>query len=329
MFSDYDQAFDLCLEAAQATTGDLRVVALAKAVEVAGRFEVVFRNPVPLGRRTRLLTELLTDARSGPGDLVVAARVAIAEAWTTQSGTPDAALADRALAAAEATGDVPLVVAALDACRVAADPAAAHAYAMRRLDLAQRLDPNNPAQAVERDDAMTRASLEAAVNGDVRTARYVAGLTLGDDPTFLALNDAIPAYVLSGDLAEAVEFADAMWTDWQRAGRPRVQWMWVTLPFVVLAHGLRGDEEAVATWWARIDDLTGNPGPGMIRRLRPLSAYVTARIAVHTGDIRDARPWSTTSARSPLESTCRTPAVPPRNSRSSPGSRTPPTSSPP
>ncbi|GAB3896446.1 hypothetical protein GCM10029964_077800 [Kibdelosporangium lantanae] len=280
MFGDFDQAFDLFLTAARATTGNPRTVALAQAVEVAGRFFNAFRDPVPLERRTALLT----DAQRGPTDQFVAARLTLAAAWTTPS-TPDAALADRALAAAEATGDPALVVAALDACRVGAGPA--RDFVIRRLDLAQRLDPNDPAQAVERDDAMTRTSLEAAMNGDVRTARYVADRTLGDEPTYLAVNDAIPAYVLSGALDEAVGLADAMWTGWQEAGRPHGQWMWVTLPFVVLAHGLLGDQQAVTTWWARIDELTGSPGPDVSERLRPLTAYVTARIAVHTADHTD------------------------------------------
>ena len=168
--------------------------------------------------------------------------MALAEAWTTRAGTPDAARADRALVAAEATGDAALVVAALDACRAAAEPATAHQLAKRGFQLAQRLDPTDPAQAVERVDATGLISLEAVVAGDLPTARSVAALALADDPTFLSLINAIPAYVLSGDLDEAVRFAEDMWTDWQQSGRPRVYWMWVTLPFVVLAHGLRGDD---------------------------------------------------------------------------------------
>jgi predicted ATPase/DNA-binding CsgD family transcriptional regulator len=287
MCSDYDEAFELCLAAAQrAGSGPIRAVALAKAVEVAGRYAVVFRDPVPLPRRIALLTD--ARAAAEPADSVTAARMALAEAWTTGSGTPEAALADRARAAAEATGDPALVVAALDACRAAAAPMAAHRFATRGLELAQRLDPTDPAQAVERDDATGRISLEAVVAGDLPTARSVAALALGDEPNFLSLINAIPANVLSGNLDQAVQFADAMWTDWQQSGRPRVYWMWVTLPFVVLAHGLRGDEQAAESWRARLNELTGTSPSGQIQRLRPLSAYVATRIAVHTGDTRDA-----------------------------------------
>jgi hypothetical protein len=65
------------------------------------------------------------------------------------------------------------------------------------------------------------ASLESVVDGDLPTARSVAALALGDEPTFLSLIDAIPVHVLSGDLDQAVRFADTMWTDWRRSSRPR------------------------------------------------------------------------------------------------------------
>jgi len=60
------------------------------------------------------------------------------------------------------------------------------------------------------------------------------------------------------------------------------------VPFAVLAHGLRGDQQQVAAWQARTTELTDTPGPTQLRRARPLPVFAAARIATHSGDLHDA-----------------------------------------
>src|SRR6185295_12743343 len=102
-------AFELNLAAAsRAADGNARAAALARAVELAGRFmPVTFRTEIPPAR----LAELLDSAKSAgdPTDPVVAARLALATAWTSVPVSPD--LAALAASAAEATGDPGLIAA--------------------------------------------------------------------------------------------------------------------------------------------------------------------------------------------------------------------------
>jgi hypothetical protein len=223
----------------------------------------------------------------------VAARLALATAWTPVA---DAALAAVAAEAARATGDPALIVAGFDALQAAAVAEGRTEDALRhdreRQRLAAQLDPSDPYQASEIEDAISAACLSAVAEGDLPTARSVAEFTLTndllEDHPFLTLSKTIPAFVLSGDLDEAARLADTMWDAWQAAGLPPTHWLRISLPFVVLAHGLRGDHQQVAAWQARTAELTDTPGPIQLRRAQPLPIFAAARIAAHSGDLQDA-----------------------------------------
>jgi predicted ATPase/DNA-binding CsgD family transcriptional regulator len=295
VISDSDLAFELNLaaaeRAAQAGDGNARSVALARAVELAGRFmEVTFRSDIP---RERLIG-LLDEARSAgdPADPVVAARLALATAWVRPG--PGAALARAAAEAARATGDPGLIVASFDALQAAAvaegRPDEALGHDRERLHLAATLDATDPHHAPEIDDATSSACLAAVAEGDLPTARAVAAFTLDllETHPFLTLSKTIPAFVLSGELAEAVRLAEDMWDAWLTAGSPPTHWLRVSLPFIELAHGLRDDHQQAAVWRARTTELTDVPGPTQARRVRPLPLFATARTAIHRGDLSGA-----------------------------------------
>ncbi|MEV4015732.1 LuxR C-terminal-related transcriptional regulator [Nonomuraea angiospora] len=300
VINDSTRAYELWLAAAEragtAGDGNARAVALARAVEMAGRFPVTFRTPIPYERRRELLQE--ATKASDHDDPVVAARLACAAAWTTgpELLRPDPGLARTAVEAARAAGDPILISAALDAARTVATNEGrgreAHLITAERLASLSGLDPHGPAYVAEIDDAQALACLDAVAAGDLPAARSVSiplGLGSDDvygDSAYLTVSKAIPMVVLSGDLDEAVHLADAMWDGWRRAGRPRVFWMQVTLPFVVLAHGLRGDREGLARWRERAAENAGLHQDGSFQsRLAPLETFVEARIALRLGEL--------------------------------------------
>ncbi|MEV4580386.1 LuxR C-terminal-related transcriptional regulator [Nonomuraea jabiensis] len=295
--NDSSRAFDLWLAAADqaraAGDGDARAVALARAVEMAGRFPVTFRSPIPYERRRELLREAM--AAGDRDDPVVSARLACAAAWTAgpELLRPDPALAMAAVGAARAAGDPILVSAALDAARTVAvnegRTRQAHRITAERLALLSGLDAYSPAHVAEIDDAQALACLDAVAAGDLPAARAVpvpGGDDAYGDSAYLTVSKTIPMVVLSGDLDEAVERGDAMWDGWLRAGRPRVFWMQVTLPFVVLAHGLRGDRDELARWRERAArQAAQHQGGAFQSRLAPLETFVDSRIALRLGEL--------------------------------------------
>jgi predicted ATPase len=299
VLNDSEQAFSACLEAAEqavrAGDGNARALALARAVEIAGRFPVTFRSEVPYERLRTLLAEAA--AAGDPDDPVVAARLACAAAWTAHPETlmPDRALAERAIAAARVSGDPVLISASLDAMRTTAITAGhalqAHRITSQRLALLDRMDPADPYAAPEIEDTLGLACSDAVAAGDLPAAaaavrRLLNDDLLGDHP-YLVSSKVIPALVLRGDLDLAVQHAATMWEGWQRAGCPPAFWMRAAVHFVALAHGLRGDTEALRRWRGRTGEIPGAAGP-LPARLSPLASFVDARVALHHGDLRGA-----------------------------------------
>jgi hypothetical protein len=115
----------------------------------------------------------------------------------------------------------------------------------------------------------------------------------GDYP-HLSLSKVLPVLVLSGDLRQARRHAPAMWDGWVRAGRPPAVWLPAAAQFVALAHGLCGDRTAGDLWRERAEEASGSANTFHDRHA-PLPAFVTARLAVHTGaattvDVPEAEP---------------------------------------
>jgi predicted ATPase/DNA-binding CsgD family transcriptional regulator len=283
--------------AAEAGDGNARAIALARAVELTGRFmPVTFRTEIPPERQARLLAE--ARAAGDPADPLVKAHLALAAAWVTVPAIPgpDPDKAEAAAEAARATGNPALIVASFDALQAAAFAGGRTAETLRRdherLHLAARLDVTDPHHATEIADATSSVSLAAVAEGELPKARAVATFIrdheLHESHPFLTLSKTIPAFVLCGDLGEAVRLADDMWDAWLTAGSPPTHWLRVSLPFVELAHALRGDHRQAGLWRARVGELTDRPGPTQERRARPLPIFAAARTAVHSGDLAAA-----------------------------------------
>ncbi|MFI6483771.1 LuxR C-terminal-related transcriptional regulator [Nonomuraea sp. NPDC050663] len=311
--NDADRGFELRLAAADrardAGAGNARAVALAQAVELTGRFPLAFRDEIPFERRRALLAEAA--AAGDPDDPIVAARLACAALWTAHADIlrPEAELTRAAVAAARATGDPVLISASLDAVRAAAinDGRVAewHRIAAERLELLAPLDPHVPEHAVEISDARGLSSLTVVATADLpaarSTARLISDAELSGDSVYLAASKTVPVLVLSGDLDDAVQLAEDMWTGWHRADRPRAFFVWLTMPFAVLAHGLRGDQERVAQWRARAAAM-GDPVSMGWPELDPLITWVDAQLALRLGDLDQAAELAKRARRLPSSS---------------------------
>ncbi|MFI6819003.1 ATP-binding protein [Nonomuraea sp. NPDC050328] len=311
--NDADRAFELRLAAAdragEAGAGNARAIALAQAVELTGRFPRAFRREIPFERRRALLAE--ARAAGDPDDPVVAARLACAAAWTAHPDAlrPEAGLSAAAVAAAHAAGDPVLISASLDAVRAVAINDGRveewHRIAAERIELLAPLDPHDPEHAVEISDARGLSSLTAVAAADLpaarASARLISDAELSGDSVYLAAGKTVPVLVLSGDLDDAVQLAEDMWAGWQRAGRPRAFYVWLTMPFAVLAHGLRGDRERVAQWRARAAAM-GDPASMGWPVLDPLITLVDARLALRLGDLDQAAELAERARRLPASS---------------------------
>ncbi|WP_343974184.1 helix-turn-helix transcriptional regulator, partial [Pseudonocardia aurantiaca] len=83
---------------------------------------------------------------------------------------------------------------------------------------------------------------------------------------------------VTGDLAQALRHASAMWDGWLHAGRPPAVWLPAAARFAALAAGLRGDRAGTALWTSRADDAIAEENVFHTRHA-PLAAFVAARLA--------------------------------------------------
>jgi predicted ATPase/transcriptional regulator with XRE-family HTH domain len=308
-------AFGLLLDSAAlakaAGNGAGEATAIAYAATIADRFAAQFSEEIAHDR----LRGLVGDARAAcpPGDIVAAAYVAAAAAWTAgpEKTVPDPALAADALAAARLTGDPVLISGALDAVVGALDTGGrlrdAHRANAERGELLGSLPRHEPRAGIEIIDAIHMLTEIAVTAGDLPGALAAARLAEGDDiasgqPHMTASKPVLPL-VLQGRFDEAREHATLMWESWVQAGRPAARWMGPAVYGMVLSCGLRGDDDGRRDWLARIGELLG-ARPELVSgaNLAVVAAFTQARIALHQGDLNAAdaaaaglplasRPW--------------------------------------
>ncbi len=279
--------YELLLEAAEQArrAGDERgrAIDLARAVETARRFPEAFETGIP---RERLLG-LLNDAiESGPGDdPEVAACVAVARAWLAgpDEGAPDIELASAALAATRATADPVLISSGL----CAAGTAALHAGRLReanritreRLLLLPSMDRNDPYCAPEICNTYGRACIYAIMAGDLHGAMAAARAGIEDDllsDTHITASRLVQPLVLTGRFRDGIGYAERMWDQWERAGRPAPLWMLPAVYTTVLACALLDEPESVELWRSRAAEVAGDTlGTAAV------VAFVDSRLAVH------------------------------------------------
>ncbi|MCX5065993.1 LuxR C-terminal-related transcriptional regulator [Micromonospora lupini] len=294
-----DQVFQLLLASAERSAaggdGNAQATAMARAVEMAGRFPASFPEDIAHHRLRRLLDDAI--AVGDQRQPVVAASIAAAAVWIAneEKFNPDPELAAVAEATAKATGDPVLISASLDGVGTAASLAGrrreAHQLTRQRLELIEAMDRNAPHSAVEIIDTLHVATTDAIAIGDLRAAMAAARLIenddlIGDHP-YLAASRLIPTLVLIGEFDKALRSATRMWDGWERLGRPAAGWLTPAVAAIALAHGLRGDMGRFRLWRSRTADVAGAAYAAQVR-LTSFGTFVDARVAIQLNDKLDA-----------------------------------------
>jgi predicted ATPase len=295
---DGARAFDLLLasadRAAAAQDGRARAVALAWAATIADRFAGNFPEEKPDELLKRLVAEASGVAPAG--DPIAAAYLASAVAWTAhpEKSVPHPALAHDALAAARQAGDPVLINAALDAVIVGLDTSGrlreAHQMSKERAALLASMPRHEPRSGTEIADTLYMLTEISVTAGDLPAALAAARNGSEDEiaggQPYLAAAKPILPLVLQGRFDEALGLADNMWQAWEQAGRPVARTMGTAAYAVVLAHGLRGDQEGCRRWVERVSLVTGSGAHQAAgTNLISFAAFIDARVAMHEGRI--------------------------------------------
>jgi predicted ATPase/DNA-binding CsgD family transcriptional regulator len=294
---DGGRAFDLLLasadRAAAAQDGRGQAVALAWAATIADRFAGNFPEEKPQELLQRLVTEASSAAPAD--DPIAAAYLASAVAWTShpEKSVPHPALARDALAAARQSGDPVLINAALDAVIVGLDTSGklreAYQVSQERAALLTTMPRHEPRSGTEIADTLYMLTEISVTAGDLPAALAAARSASQDEvaggqPYLVAAKPILPL-VLQGRFDEALELADNMWQAWELAGRPVARTMGTAAYAVILAHGLRGDEEGCRRWVERVSLLIGSGDLPGGTNLVSFAAFIDARVAMHEGRI--------------------------------------------
>jgi predicted ATPase/DNA-binding CsgD family transcriptional regulator len=295
---DGARAFDLLMasadRAAAAQDGRGRAVALAWAATIADRFAGNFPEEKPNELLQRLVTE--ASGAAPADDRVAAAYLASAVAWTAhpEKSVSHPALAHDALAAARQTGDPVLINAALDAVIVGLDTSGrlreAHQLSKERAALLTSMPRHEPRCGTEIADTLYMLTEISVTAGDLPAALAAAQLAsedeIGGGQPYLTAAKPILPLVLQGRFDQALELADNMWQAWEQAARPAARTMGTAAYAVVLAHGLRGDQEGCRTWVDRVSLITGSGARQAAgTNLVSFAAFIEARVAMHEGRI--------------------------------------------
>ncbi|WP_213454372.1 LuxR C-terminal-related transcriptional regulator [Rhizomonospora bruguierae] len=216
-----------------------------------------------------------------------AAVLATARAW--QAGADPAA----AIEAAHDAGDPTLLQGALDSANSAAARQGrlreAYRIARERLDLLPMLTKHRPADGIEMFDLFHSVSLCALAVGDLPGALATAARATEQDPVngdypFVSLLKYLAPLTLSGRFDEAIELGERAFAEWRAAGAPLLAWLAPSVQVLELATGLRGDH---GLWRARTLEFAGHTDPRPWR-LAATTAFVEARLAIHTGHLTNA-----------------------------------------
>jgi hypothetical protein len=293
--------YEYAVAAAQraATAGDhgTQVAVLAEAVSVATRFPAIFERDVGLAE----LQEMLDVAHTAvpAGDLVAAAQLAAADAWTRTRvlEMPDVEAFDIALAAAERVDDPMLISAALDALGsvqvMNGHFAVTHELSARRLGLLARLPGHHARAGAEIHDILHMAVETAITAGQVPFALRTAE-RFGDDelvaaaPIMVESKPIVPL-VLQGQFDEAIARGGRVRKAWADAGRPAARWLAPSMYSLVLCYALRGNDAAAADWrtFAGVE-LAGEQTRNVHFQVGGMATFVEARLALHFGRWSDA-----------------------------------------
>jgi predicted ATPase/DNA-binding CsgD family transcriptional regulator len=297
-----DLAHALLLQAAERAeaAGDrsTAAIALADAATFGGRAPATFDASPPHEDLIALVAR--ARALAPPADPVAATHVALAAAWNArrEPSLADAALANEALELARRIDDPICISNALDAVSSAEGAVgrfrATAARTRERLALLDRLPRHDPTVGGEVADIFHMATESALAVGDLKTAlqdarRYRTDRSQQGLVHFPAAHMVVP-HALMGQLDDALIHAAVMVEGWERTGRPSAGWMAPAFFAAALAHGLRGEQEAMARWWEHGDEIALGISP------RSFARFVGPRLALHAGDVDGAVERSAPSA---------------------------------
>ena len=286
--ADDRAATELMRQAVEAAgTADL----CAEAVVVGVRYDF---GPIgsPTDVQARLVAEARKAADANPGDLRLAALVAMAEGWHEGHGwMVDLGRARHAVELARAAGDPLVLLAAMDALGNALDGAGAnresHRLAGERLRIATTLPRHDPAAVAEIVDAFHVAPRAALGAGDLPAALALARRAPADDPIgghpYLQAPRLVRVLALTGDFDEALSRAETLWAAWRRDGDPSMPWMNSALALAGMIEGLRGDPAGLRRRRERaLTVAAGSPVEAACL------VFADVRVAVHCGRYDDA-----------------------------------------
>ncbi len=250
-----DEAVDLAEQAAEVAlaAGDRESAGRYVAELAAWRHRHVGTMTTPLaGEETEaLLARALELGQDSPA---VGAAVLVAVVCRNDVVRDDGE-ADRAVAAARATGDVLLVDAALDQLCGAqleqADLAGAADTVQQRLAALAAI-PVDVTSAMDHADARLMAAHVDLAAGRLRTARRhadaLAALPFLREEPHVGLARRLEVDALAGTFDDVIEVSERFHTGWVRAGRPRVNNLGPAVYAVAMVHGMRRDATARRRW---------------------------------------------------------------------------------
>ena len=221
---------------------------------------------------------------------VVAAHLAIAEAWISggEPKTPTMEAASLAVATARDAGDPLLESSALDALSAAAwaesELVESVQISIDRVALLDRMRPDDPRAGTEQIDIVHMAADTRLALGDLPGAVEWAERSMRHPLRAGALHmfqrELVIGYCLTGRFDEAIVNANEMRAVWERIGRPPAGWMAPATNLVYLVHGLRGDADARDEWNALSEIVTLDPS-------NAVRSFAITRLALHEGRYDD------------------------------------------
>src|SRR6266487_2094804 len=144
-----------------------------------------------------------------------------------------------------------------------------------RLLLLPSMDRNDPYCAPEICNTYGRACIYAIMAGDLPDAMAAARAGIDDDllrDTHITASRLVQPLVLTGRFRDAIGYAERMWDQWERAGRPAPLWMLAAVCTTVLACAMLEELETVALWRSHAAEVAGGTAArrgGTTRGRRP------------------------------------------------------------
>ncbi|MFG2026946.1 ATP-binding protein [Streptomyces sp. NPDC048825] len=270
---------------------------LADAATVAYRFSTSFTRIPPVDEVIAMLTEarkLSGDTPAAEAAVALAEAAVLADAYGAIQGDTENTVeetverAEQAVGLARRTGDPVAESAALDALSGArswaGDAFAVAGLARRRIDILASVPPA-PARTHELMDALAMAAGTALGVGELPEARRW-GKQLADHPLLAEAGHHATSWILTADafaghadevLTRSVRFLDA----WEHSGRQRSLSLGAAAASVAMIHGLRGDQDARATWLAVVDQAD----TAMEQHRHGYGAVFDAMVLLHHGEV--------------------------------------------